>query len=68
MKPYKSPRGRLREEGARRILELRDAGRTLQSIATELGVSIGTVYNVVHGKTHTFIRDEYERTKPPVTP
>ena len=50
---YKTPAGRLREFGAREILRLRDLEPkpTYQAIAMELGVSIGTVFNVVTGRT-----------------
>lgn len=54
---YKTPRGKLRESGARRILELRKTGRTYQQIAEEMRVSIGTVYNICKGRTWEFLED-----------
>lgn len=49
--------GRLREAGARRILALRAEKKTYQQIAVELGVSIGTVANVIRGRTWSFLQD-----------
>jgi len=51
----KSPTGRLREHGARRIIELRRQGQTYQEIAATLSVSISTVYNVCKGRTWAFL-------------
>lgn len=51
---FKTPAGRLKEAGAREILRrkaLFGAENTYQRIAHDLGVSIGTVFNVVKGKT-----------------
>jgi hypothetical protein len=49
----KTPSGRLREAGARKILELRaqPSPPTYHEIANMLGVSIGTVFNVTKGRT-----------------
>lgn len=52
----KTPAGRLREEGVREIRERRAKGETYQSIATAMGVSIGTVYNVCTGKTWGWLK------------
>lgn len=62
MNTLKSSSNRLREATVAKIHELRGAydsegkpqkpTRTYQSIATELGISLGTVYNVVKGRTH----------------
>lgn len=72
----KTAAGRLREAGVARIHELRDAyddngdakpgkpKRTLQSIAAELGLSLGTVYNVCAGKTHRDLHPALSRGKP----
>lgn len=55
----KSEKGRLLEEGVARIHKLRgekhpQTGRrwTYQQIATEMGVSMSTVYNVLTERTH----------------
>jgi DNA-binding NarL/FixJ family response regulator len=48
----KTAAGRLTEKGVKRILELRQAGKTYQAIAIEMNVSMGTVFNAVRGKTH----------------
>lgn len=55
----KSAKGRLLEAGVARIFKLRTethptTGKpwTYQQIASELGVSMSTVYNVVKEKTH----------------
>lgn len=62
MDNLKSSKGRLREACVEKIHELRGAfdaqgnpkrpERTYQEIAAMLNVSIGTVYNVVTGRTH----------------
>lgn len=62
MDSLKTSVGRLREACVARIHELRAAydwegkplkpARTYQQIATELGISHGTVYNVATGRTH----------------
>lgn len=73
---YKTSAGRLREAGVARIHELRDAYDTngdpkeaskkwtLQAIATELGLSLGTVYNVCAGKTHKDQHPALSKGKP----
>ncbi len=60
---YKTPAGRLREAGVLEIRRLRDEKRadgkpvhSYQAIATNMGVSIGTVYNVCSGKTHDWLK------------
>lgn len=58
MANLKTPKGRLREDGARAILERRKAGATYQAIAEEFAVSIGTVYNLCKGRTWAWLRDE----------
>lgn len=60
---YKAPNGRLREEGVHEIRRRRDAGETLQAIATSLGLSIGTVFNVVKKKTWNWLPDKKESAK-----
>lgn len=52
----KTPNGRLREDGARAILSDREGGLTYQEIATKHGVSIGTVYNIVKGRTWAWLK------------
>lgn len=47
---WKTPAGRLREGGAREILRLHGEELTLEAIAVQVGVSVTTVWNVVHGK------------------
>lgn len=54
----KTPNGRLREDGARAILADRAAKLTYQEIATKHGVSIGTVYNIVKGRTWGWLAEE----------
>jgi AcrR family transcriptional regulator len=54
MSDHKKPSGRLREAGVREIRERRKKGgpeATYHAIANAMGVSIGTVYNIVTGKT-----------------
>lgn len=51
----KTPTGRLREEGARKIKELRGQGQTYQEIASTLAVSMTTVYNVCKGRTWSWL-------------
>jgi hypothetical protein len=53
---WKTPAGRLREAGAREILRLHAEEWTLDLIATQVGVSITSVWNVVHGKTWGWLR------------
>lgn len=53
---HKTPSGRLRESGVREIRERRAKGEKLQSIATAMGVSLGTVWNVVNGKTWAWLK------------
>lgn len=51
---FKTPGGRLREAGAREILRRKALGgkaNTYQRIAQDLDVSVGTVFNVVTGRT-----------------
>ena len=43
--------GRLTEEGVREVRRRRAEGQTYQQIATEMGVSLGTVYNIVKKRT-----------------
>lgn len=59
-KELKTPAGRLREAGARRILAMRaqDPKPTYQQIAYELEVSIGTVFNVCKGRTWSWLGGE----------
>ena len=52
----KTPNGRLREDGVREIRQRRAKGETYQKIATALGVSLGTVYNVCSGKTWGWLK------------
>jgi hypothetical protein len=52
----KAPNGRLREAGAVRIHQMREAGKTYQEIAEEMKISIGTVYNVMNGRTWAFVK------------
>lgn len=58
MSNLKTPNGRLREAGARAVLERRKDGKTYQEIATEIGISIGTVYNICTGRTWAWLREE----------
>lgn len=60
----KTSAGRLRENGARLILQLRKDGRTYQEIAGQLAVSIGTVFNVCKGRTWSWLRED---EAPPTT-
>jgi hypothetical protein len=55
--PYKTPQGRLRETGARRVLELRAEHWTYEKIARELGVSLGTVFRICTGRTWQFLKE-----------
>lgn len=48
---YKTSKGRLREAGVHRIHDLVDGGMTYQKAAEEMGVSLGTVYNIRNGIT-----------------
>jgi len=57
MNEFKTKAGRLKEAGARKILELQKAKRTYQSIAQEMGVSIGTVFNVVKARTWGWLQE-----------
>jgi DNA invertase Pin-like site-specific DNA recombinase len=43
--------GRLTEDGVREVRERRAKGETYQSIASAMGVSVGTIYNIVKRKT-----------------
>lgn len=43
--------GRLTEDGVREVRARRANGETYQAIATAMGVSVGTVYNIVKKKT-----------------
>ncbi len=43
--------GRLTEDGVREVRTRRAKGETYQSIANAMGVSVGTVYNIMKGKT-----------------
>lgn len=52
---FKTPAGRLKEEGAREILRRKAAGETYQHIAENLKVSIGTVFNVCKRNTWGWI-------------
>ena len=59
---YKTGAGRLREAGAQRILAMRKEVNpttqriyTYQEIALSMGVSLGTVYNVVKKRTWSFL-------------
>ena len=56
----KRSNGRLREAGVRKILEDKKAGCTYQEIAERMGVSIGTVFNVVKKRTHADIMIDEE--------
>lgn len=58
MNTLKKRNGRLREAGVRKILEEKQAGATYQKIAEMLGVSVGTVFNVVKKRTHADIELE----------
>lgn len=52
---YKTAKGRLSPAGVARIRELRATNPrmwTYLRLATELGVSIQTIFNVCKGKTH----------------
>lgn len=53
---FKTPAGRLKEAGAREIIRRKTAGDTYQKIAQDLGVSIGTVFNVVKGNTWSWLQ------------
>jgi hypothetical protein len=55
--PYKTPKGRLRENGARRVLELRAGGWTYDKISRELSLSLGTVYRICKGRTWGFLQE-----------
>jgi hypothetical protein len=55
--PYKTPKGRLREAGALRVLELRREGKTYAEISQDLAVTIGTVFRICTGRTWAFLRD-----------
>lgn len=48
---WKTPAGRLTEEGVREIRRRREKGDTYQAIANGLGVTLGTVYNVCTSRT-----------------
>ncbi len=43
--------GRLTEDGVREVRTRRANGETYQVIAAAMGVSVGTVYNILKGKT-----------------
>lgn len=60
---YKSSKNRLREAGAHRVHELCESGMTYQQVAAELGVSMGTVYNIKNGITWGFVKAEREAAK-----
>jgi transposase len=55
MSTLKTPNGRLREDGARAVLAARAEGKTYQAIAEQVGVSIGTVYNICKGRTWAWL-------------
>ncbi len=48
--------GRLTEEGVREVRARRAKGETYQSIANAMGVSVGTVYNIVKRKTWSSLK------------
>lgn len=48
----KSPKGRLTADGVAQLKKLRAAKKSYQAIASELGISITTVYNILKGRTH----------------
>lgn len=52
----KTPSGRLSEDGVREVRARRAAKETYQQIANEMGVSVGTVYNIMKGKTWKWLR------------
>lgn len=56
MSQFATPAGRLTEAGVREIRRRREAKETLQAIATAMGVSIGTVYNVCARKTWAWLK------------
>jgi secreted PhoX family phosphatase len=49
------PNGRLTDDGARYVHKRRAEKATLATIALELGVSVGTVYNCANGRTHGWL-------------
>ena len=57
MDNFKTVAGRLREAGAQEIIRLRSQARppTYHQIANIMGVSVGTVYNVVKKRTWAFL-------------
>ncbi len=66
--PGKAPSGKLRESTVHQIRAMRGDPKkpsmTYQKIAEEVGVSIGTIYNVVTGKTWGWL----ESLSPPPSP
>jgi transcriptional regulator with XRE-family HTH domain len=52
----KTPSGRLSEAGVREVRTRRAAGQTYQDIANAMGISQGTVYNIVKGKTWKWLQ------------
>ena len=60
---WKTDKNRLREAGAIRIHELVESGMTYQATAAAVGVSMGTVYNVVHGITWGFLLEERRKLR-----
>lgn len=55
----KTGAGRLTPEGAAKVLFLRQNGQTYQEIAKEMGVSVGTVRNIVKSESWKWLREEY---------
>ncbi len=43
--------GRLTEDGVREVRARRAKGETYQAIASVMGVSVGTIYNIIKRKT-----------------
>lgn len=56
----KPVRGRLTEEGVRRIRKLRNEGWTIAAITTDVGMSRGAVEGVLTGRTWAHVEDEPE--------
>lgn len=51
----KTPAGHLREDGVKRVRELRAQGKTYQEIADDLGISVNSVAKIVKGETWAWL-------------
>lgn len=52
----KTPVGRLTQEGVREVRARRERGETYQQIANAVGLTVGSVYNIVKGKTWRWLK------------